>query len=73
MHLNQFFSAKAILRRVLRCKKIWLPFFSCQSLLLSTIVLNDIYTYIYIYIYIYVCVCVYIYMYISGKALLPVL
>ena len=42
MHFNRFFSTKAYLRCVLRCKIIRLPFFPYQSLLLSTIVLNDI-------------------------------
>ena len=36
-----FSQLKLILRRVVRRKIIWSPFFPYQSLLLSTIVLND--------------------------------
>ena len=44
VHFNWFFSTKTqlVLRCVLRCIIIWSLFFPYQSLLLSTIVLNDI-------------------------------
>ena len=44
-----FFQILLILRRVFRRVKFGCHFFSYQSLLLSTRVLNDIYIYIYIY------------------------
>jgi len=43
MHFSGFFCIKATLRWILDVSKFWTPFFSGQSLLLSTTVLNDIY------------------------------
>ena len=43
MHFSQLFSSIAFLKVCFKVHKIWLPFFSCQSLLLSTSVLNDTY------------------------------
>ena len=37
--------------------------FSGQSLLLSTIILNDIHIYTYTYIHTYICIYIYIYIY----------
>ena len=42
MHFNWLFSTKAYFKVCIEAHKIWYPFFPYQSLLLSTIVLNDI-------------------------------
>ena len=41
MHLSQLFSSIAYSKVCFKAHKIWLPFFSCRSLLLSTSILND--------------------------------
>ena len=50
MYFNCFSQLKLILRCILRRKIFRLAFSPYQSLLLSTIIINDIYIYIYIYI-----------------------
>ena len=52
MHSSGFFQIKLIARLILKREISGSHTISDQSLLLSTIILNDIYTYIYIYIYI---------------------
>jgi len=42
MHFSWFYQVKSILRWVLEVHKFWMPFLLGQSLLLSTIVLNDV-------------------------------
>ena len=54
MHSSRFFRIKPIARFILKCKISGSHTISDRSLLLSTIVLNDIYIYIYIYIYVYI-------------------
>ena len=45
MHFNWIFSTKAYFKVCIEAHKVWEPFFTCQSLLLSAVVLNDyIYT-----------------------------
>ena len=44
MHFSQLFQVKYIVRRVMEVHKSGTPCFLCRSLLLSTTVLNDIYT-----------------------------
>ena len=41
MHFNRFFSAKANFKVCIEAQKILVAIFPCQSLLLSTIILND--------------------------------
>ena len=41
MHFSRFFRVKYIVRRVVEVQKSGTPCFLCQSLLLSTTVLND--------------------------------
>ena len=56
MHFNWFFSAKANFNVCIEAQQISVAIFSCQSLLLSTIILNDIY----MYIAICIAICSYI-------------
>ena len=61
MHSSGFFRIKLIARLILKCEILGSHTISDQSLLLSTIVLNDIYIYtVYIYIYIYIYIYVYL-------------
>ena len=41
MHFGWLFSNKAHLKLCFKVRKIWLPFFPCQSLLSSTSILDD--------------------------------
>jgi len=41
IHFSRFFCIKPTLRWILNLPKFWMPFFSGQSLLLSTTILND--------------------------------
>ena len=41
MYSSRFFQVRCIVRHVVEAQKSGMPCFSCQSLLLSTIVLND--------------------------------
>ena len=50
MHFNWFFSGKAYFKVCIEVQKIWLPFFPCQYLLLSTIILYDTYILMILYI-----------------------
>ena len=39
MDFNQFFPTKAYFKMCIEAQKVWLPFFPCQSLLLSILYL----------------------------------
>ena len=62
LHFSWFLSRKVYFKVCFEVQKIWLPFFSYQSLLLGTSVPNDKFIHTYIYIYIYIYIYNYIYM-----------